>query len=143
MSALEKKRQAIAQKRRMLSQQNRQFSETLVELPRENWESKSSQNRTTARRIAVWQSNRFLVQVFYEAPYVRISVNRTMINDQGHWVEGITWDELQTIKNTIGYADECAMELYPPASLVVNVANMRHLWISPASPPPPFMWNRP
>ena len=52
MSALEKKRQAIAQKRRMLSQQNRQFSETLVELPRENWESKSSQNRTTARRIA-------------------------------------------------------------------------------------------
>jgi hypothetical protein len=41
----------------------------------------------------------------------------------------ITWDELQTIKNDIFGSDACAIEIYPPASSVVNNVPMRHLWL--------------
>jgi len=76
----------------------------------------------------VWRSNRFIVQIFYEK-VTRLSVNRTMVNAKGEWLEGITWEELQDIKNQCGYRDKTAVELFPCACDVVNVVNIRHLFI--------------
>jgi len=78
-------------------------------------------------------SRKFLVQVFFEGTpeyptLVRLSVNRVKRNQHG-WAEGITWEELQGIKREIGYAEWYGMELYPPDEKIVNVANLRHLWL--------------
>lgn len=45
--------------------------------------------------------------------------------------DGISWDDLQWIKGAAGYRDREAVEVYPRDGDVVNVANMRHLWILP------------
>lgn len=87
----------------------------------------------------VFRSKNFLVQVYRpENGATRISVNRTMIKDDGHWEDRITWDELMWIKNSIGYSESCAVEVYPRNQDVVNVANIRHLFILEKSPD--FVW---
>jgi hypothetical protein len=59
----------------------------------------------------------------------------------GRWLDGITWDELQHLKMLAGYGDRVAVEIYPPDSEVVNIANIRHLWL--LNEVPTFMWQRP
>ncbi|EOG1815585.1 hypothetical protein ACK3RA_000943 [Enterobacter hormaechei] len=49
-------------------------------------------------------------------------------------------DALQEIKSAVGYGDRDAVEIYPRDSDVVNVANMRHLWITPE--PIAFAWRK-
>lgn len=44
------------------------------------------------------------------------------------------------LKAECGRGDKWAVELYPPDEAVVNVANIRHLWLLPE--PPAFGWNR-
>jgi hypothetical protein len=83
------------------------------------------------------------VQEYAEAApvLVRLSVLRTTLDPKvGRWVDGITWDELQSIKAQCGYGQHDALELYPIDSDVVNVANLRHLWVmaSPVS----FAWRK-
>lgn len=78
-------------------------------------------------------SRHFMVQLFHEdnpdyVGLIRLSVVRTKANQSG-WLENITWEELQGIKRDLGYAERYALEVYPPDSLIVNVANMRHLWL--------------
>lgn len=58
----------------------------------------------------------------------RMSVCRVQRNQHGY-VDGLTWDELQSIKRDIGFADAYAVEVYPRDCDIVNVANFRHLWI--------------
>ncbi len=76
----------------------------------------------------------------FEAPrpaLVRLSINRTtIIGDR--WADNITWDELQRIKNECGYTLHDAVEVFPAEKDVVNVANMRHLWVM--KDPLPFAW---
>ena len=92
-------------------------------------------------RIEVWRSRYFLAQVFKEPNGWRISINRTTIDRRtGRWHDDITWDELMLIKRQIAYGDRWAYEVYPPDKKVVNVANMRHLWIPDSEPE--FGWNR-
>lgn len=50
------------------------------------------------------------------------------------WKDGITWDELQRIKNECLGEDVWCVEVYPSQNDVVDVANMRHLW--PLDKPP-------
>jgi hypothetical protein len=45
--------------------------------------------------------------------------------------DGITWDELQKIKDECLGPEATAVEFYPPADGVVNELNMRHLWEVP------------
>ncbi len=82
---------------------------------------------------SVFVSRRFMVQLFHEknSEYpnlIRLSVCRIRANQHG-WLENITWEELQEIKAELGFAERYAIEVYPPESVVVNVANMRHLWV--------------
>lgn len=88
----------------------------------------------------VWRSRKYLVQEFAEdGTPTRLSVCRTSLNKNGHFEDGLTWDELQTIKNEIGYGDAWAVEIYPDDKHIVRDANMRHLWIVPR---PFFAWKK-
>jgi hypothetical protein len=46
---------------------------------------------------------------------------------------GIPWDDLQAIKDEMLGGETMAVEVYPPEGLLVNEANMRHLWEVPQS----------
>lgn len=92
--------------------------------------------------LEAWRSRDFLAQVFRDPHGVRVSINRTMLDrNTGRWDENISWDELMLVKRQIGFGDRWAYEVFPPDKKVVNVANMRHLWIPDAEPS--FGWNRP
>lgn len=89
--------------------------------------------------VKVYKNDEFLVQIFTEENQpTRLTVNK--VKRKGNqWADGITWDELMHIKRMIGYADKCAVEIYPPDQDVVNVANMRHLWMVDM---PEFAWKK-
>lgn len=91
--------------------------------------------------LAVWRSNRFMVQLFAPCHGAqRITVCRTGINVvTGRWLDGITWQEIQNIKRAIGFGERDAVEVYPADVDVVNVANMRHIWLVD---PVAFAWRR-
>jgi hypothetical protein len=93
--------------------------------------------------IALYRSSRFLVQIYEDGELdtpIRLSVCRTEINDRGQWQDNITWEELQEIKNQCGFEYSDAVEVYPRAKDVVNVANMRHLWVF--DEPLRFAWRK-
>lgn len=82
--------------------------------------------------IEVWRSNRYLVQVYEHSSGAvqRISVNRTDIDvEDGRWQDGIAWDTLQRLKRECMRGDWEGVEIYPADADIVNVANMRHLWV--------------
>lgn len=98
----------------------------LTPVPKWKWPDNNDRKRTE-----VWLSDKYLVQVFDEGHSLRMSVNRVTVRDDGKWDENLTWDELQEIKGQIGRGKKYAIEIYPRDCDVVNVANMRHLWILP------------
>lgn len=124
--------------RRELARQNAKLPTALQELPRESWPLMRDRDDYLVR---VLRSRNFLVQVYQEqgAAEVRLSVLRTTL-DGDRWQDGINWDELQALKAECGYADRDAVEVYPAARDVVNVANIRHLWVM--REPVSFAWRR-
>lgn len=75
----------------------------------------------------VWKSSRYLASLWLEDHRPpRLSVRH--IADPCD--ESISWEELQRIKRECGFGDQAMVEIYPPESDVVNVANMRHLWLA-------------
>ena len=105
-------------------------------IPPKEWQGKEY---LPAGLREVYRSRFYLIQV-YQIPgkafpdYARVSVQRSedaaFRQDKGKHPP-ISWDALQEIKNQIGFGDRLALEVYPPDSELVNVAPMRHLWISP------------
>ncbi len=79
-----------------------------------------------------WRNHQWLV-VRYSCPSptveCRLTVNKRELKPNGDWMDGITWDDLQWTKNQCGFGNRTAIEVYPPDANVVNIANMRHLWI--------------
>lgn len=121
--------------RRALQRSNESQPRHLVQVPRSAWPAHNQPGL-----VEVWRSRHYLVQVFDEADSVqRLSVCRTSHNGDS-WVDQITWDELMQCKRECGRGDRDALEVYPADRDVVNVANMRHLWLPPA--PIPFAWRR-
>ena len=88
----------------------------------------------------VWRSRYYLIQVFQEKNGVeRLSVCITDADSAtGRWKDGISWESLQEIKRQVGRGDKDAVEVFPKDADVVNVANMRHLWVLPEALP--FAW---
>lgn len=126
--------QTTREQRRALERANAKLSTVLEMVPHSEWPS------YPAKLIEVWRSRNFLVQVFKEGQDVtRLSICRTKVNTSaGRWEEGISWEELQQLKRECGYGGLDAVEVYPADRDVVNVANMRHLWIM--AEPLPFAW---
>lgn len=122
------------EQRRQLARDNAKLPTTLAKIPRHEWPNPS------APQLEVWRSRDFLVQVFAGSGpcKCRLSINRTTLGKAGRWVEGISWDELQRLKRECGFANFDAVEVYPRDRDVVNVANMRHLWV--LHEPLPFAW---
>jgi len=121
--------------RRQLERDNAKLPERLQSIPRDQWPANAP---PTIMRV--FRSRDFLVQEYTStSPHVisRLSICRTTISGN-RWKDGITWDELQRIKNEVGYGDADAVEIYPADDDVVNVANMRHLWVLDARIP--FAW---
>lgn len=111
----------------------------LEEIPRALWPESARDWDPAPVRVLL--SKRFLVQQF--APHrgwVRLSICRTK-KKGARWQDGITWDELQQLKREAGWGDADAVEVFPRDQDLVNVANMRHLWIP--SERLAFAWRRP
>lgn len=123
---------------RAMEAENRRFPvDRLVEIPSAEWPVPVVQNGRLSR---VLRNRDFLVQIYAEeGDVLRLSIHRCAFNRAaGRWVDGITWDDLQHLKTLAGFADRVALEVYPPDSDKVDVANIRHLWIVPEAPS--FMW---
>lgn len=124
--------------RRQLERENQALGNALQPIPAKDW---PPQRADGDRRTRVWRSRNYLVQEFLtEDGTVRLSINRTTL--QGNrWLDQLSWEELQQIKNELGFFAHCAIELYPPLLDEVNCANIRHLFV--LKEPPSFMWRRP
>lgn len=92
--------------------------------------------------VGVFRSATHLVQVYegVSPVLVRLTVQRTAIDDEGGWLQGISWEDLQRLKREAGYGAFDAVEVYPADTDVVNVANMRHLWVMQSELP--FKWTK-
>ena len=119
--------------RRALAADNRKQPTCLRLIPRSEWPLTANPRGLSE----AWRSREFLVQIFSHEVAERLSVCRTELSGE-RWKDGISWDDLQRLKRECGRGDKCAVEIFPPDSEVVNVANMRHLWITEA---PAFMWS--
>lgn len=127
----------VRQARAHLETMRRLWPDKLVEVPREEWPPSIAQ--LTKIPAAVMRSKDFLVQIYEEGNDVlRLSINRCRINDDGSWSDQVTWDELQQLKRECGLGALDAVEVFPCEHDVVNVANMRHLWVLPR--PLQFVW---
>lgn len=113
------------EQRRQLKRDNQKMPVNLKIVPPEEWPA--SKQRSSA--IGVWRSRDFLVQAYRENGAVRLSIGRTELGNNGRWLDNITWDELQELKRQAGYGERYAIEIYPKDKDVVNVANLRHLWV--------------
>ncbi len=86
------------------------------------------------RPSEIWRSNNYLLFIFAFESHERISVLRTELNIAGRFAQGISWDDLMRLKSECGRGKEWAVECYPPDDEVVNVQNMRHLWLLRTAP---------
>ncbi|SUD94267.1 Uncharacterised protein [Ralstonia mannitolilytica] len=125
------------EQRRALERENARQPSILT--PVEGWQSAP---RKADNLIEVWRSREFLVQVFDEGQGIlRASCNRPVYDAAtNRWEDGITWDELQRIKREIGRGHLDAVEVFPADRDIVNVANMRHLFIF--DKPLPYAWRK-
>lgn len=124
-------RRALERLRVELAQYNRTFPETMQEQP-----VPTATGRPPRR---AWRSRRFIALLFQE-PHkpLRLSVCRAMLNEAGQYEDAVTWDDLQAVKSQCGFGAVDAVEIYPRDADVVNVANMRHLWLLPEGCP--YTW---
>lgn len=127
----------IREMQRHLRLKAKTLPETLTPVPRNEW-PKPMGNKPL---FEVWRSKTLLVQGYTELNGIlRLSICRTQIDGRGMWLDGLTWDDLQRVKRECGFGDREAVEVYPADEDVVNVANLRHLWLLPE--PLTFSWRR-
>lgn len=122
-------RKRFNQMRRDFQNENRKRGSILVEV-----------HKSGTNPIRALASRFFFVQVYRDNGFIRLSINRTELDNDGNWRAGITWDELMQCKGEAGYGDKWAVEVYPPVEAVVNVANMRHLFLLDEAPE--FAWKK-
>jgi hypothetical protein len=114
--------------RRHLKKQSAKWPAVMTEIPIEEWPA----GVRDIKLFKAWRSNRYLAQAFQEREgIIRLSVNRTVLLPNNEWDDGLSWDELQVVKRQCGFGQALAVEIYPKDIDIVNVANMRHLWILP------------
>ena len=105
----------------------------IKEIPKSQWPA-----RHPDHIVKMFVTDKFGIQVYNDAGQIRLTIHSLKRDGKG-WKDGITWDELQHCKRLVGYADKWAVEIYPPDQSIVNVANMRHLWLVDQ---PEFAWKK-
>lgn len=127
----------LAIQRAHLKKTQRRFSPAFEKIPAPEWEKLP----VDIMPREVWRNNRFLVMLYEESNNIlRLSILRTELRADGHWRDGIAWEELQAIKRGIGHGETFAVEIFPKDTDAITAANIRHLWLLPE--PLPFGWRR-
>jgi hypothetical protein len=103
----------------------------LVSVPMSDWPEARPE---VERPIALWRSRHYLAMLYAAPAFVgievrRLTVNRVTLGRDGHYEQGIPWEDLQRCKRETGHGDWYAVEVYPRERDLVHVANMRHLWL--------------
>jgi hypothetical protein len=126
--------------RAYLVQENAKWPGELRAVRSEDWPAQHLDARD--RVVGMFRSRTHLVQVYEAQPpaLVRLSIQRCALNDYGGWVDGIDWETLQRLKSEAGYGEYDAVEVYPTDGDVVNVANLRHLFVMREQLP--FTWRK-
>jgi hypothetical protein len=128
-----KDKQGFNEARRGLYKKNREFGDEFQVVA-----EYTEEERTNGAPWMAWRNRQFFAAFYIEHERnTRISVNRTELMPCGNWKGDITWDELMEVKRGIGFGGSWMVECYPPDSEVVNVCNMRHLWLTHE---PAFGW---
>ena len=119
--------------KKAIAENNRRYTDNFVELPREEIGKPFPPER-------VWRNKRYLVSLYIDSinGHLRLSIQRTTINDDGTYEDGISWDKLQEIKSQVGFGDWWGLEVFPVDWHLVNVSNIRHIWLFRERPP--FAW---
>ena len=109
----------------VMRKESANYTTEFVRIPSEEWVD------PPVGLVMVWRNNRYLVQVYAQNDcLVRLSICQAKLNADGsRWLDGLTWEDLQWVKNSVGFANNCAVEIFPPKKDVVDVANMRHLFV--------------
>lgn len=109
----------------------------LTPIPKEKWPECQGE----AIPIEAWRSKRFLVVLYVEpGDHIRMTINFCALGKSGGWQDGLFWEEIQQIKREIGRGEQWAVEIFPADSDLVNVANMRHIWL--LDEPPLYGWRK-
>lgn len=130
MTKAEKKKLAAA--RIYLRRENKKWPDDMICIPKKDWDPKTRDHPKGP--VKAWRSNRYLAHLYHDRGFVRLSINRADMTPAGKWDDGLTWDEMMAVKDECGFGECWAVEVYPPNSEVVNVANMRHLWLFTEAP---------
>ena len=131
----------VRARRRAVAMENKKFGDHFVEL-----ELSDEQRQEAGAPMQAFRNRRLLIQVF-EGPkahpevVARITVCKAMVDDHGRWEDGLSWDSLQLAKAVAGFGEHDAVEVFPRDDDIVNVANMRHLWVLKGFLP--FAWRAP
>lgn len=104
----------------------------LTEIPKDRWPRDFRLSAEAPTKA--WESRQFLAQLYdcgarEGRTCLRLSICRITLNDDGRWQEGLSWEELMLVKRECGFGGWYAVEVYPEDAEIVNVANMRHLWL--------------
>lgn len=80
----------------------------------------------------IYRSKKYTVSVWNVPAGKKLSISRNEWDSHtGRYKDQITWDEIMEIKRQVGFGEQNAVEFYPPDSEVINIANVRHIWLLP------------
>jgi hypothetical protein len=115
---------------KLARQYSNKLTDELREWPKDQWWDTSHSNLPADKEaLRVWKSKTLMVQMFIDKGIKRLSINRAEAKD-AQWKDGkFTWDDLMEIKRACGFGETYALEVFPRDRDVVNVANIRHLWL--------------
>jgi hypothetical protein len=128
----------IRRARRQIYQDNLQYPAHLIPVPQAQWPEWKFGSK--AKPVGVWRSKDYLVMIFSEDAHIRLSICRTMVASDGHYLEIDGWETMQQLKKECGFGESDAVEVYPKEKDIVNVAKMRHLWILNPDDNLKFIW---
>lgn len=104
------------------------YTRHMQKVPRDEWPLMLSLESIP---LDVWKSIDYMAVLYRQAAdgLIRLTVNCVKNNGRGDFRDGITWDELQRIKNECLGPDTWCVENYPSEDKLVNVKNQRHLFV--------------
>lgn len=100
-------------------------------LPRDSWV------------VLVWERN--IAPAAAGTPWdgiIRVSVKHTRASNTSEYLQRgfglpVSWDDLQAIKDRF-WPERIGLEVYPPRDCIVDVADLRWLWVLPVTASLPF-----
>lgn len=132
-------RKQFKQMQKKLAKENSRYSNKLEEIPESEWPEHDD------KIISAYRSCSYLVTVYNADEHmeglVQIAVQRTSIDREGNFEDGIEYDTLQIIKNEVGYSNYDAIEVYPRHLDYYDRPNVRYLWVMTKNTLP-FIWRR-